>query len=225
MRTSSRAEVLQEDTRAPHMETVQFRCDVSAAGAPLYHSWEHTVGGGHAPMALRSAWQAQLRQCHDERDFGHVRFHGWLSDEMGTLIRHHDALLYSFFNADQILDSLIAIAPLSHPSSSHVQSHEPEAVYDFAIRDSMLETPPLHPTLKEASHMTRKQHHGKTRNSDRSEALERSHDVSAAPVAEQDLHAEIGERAYAGYLARGAGDGHDLDDWLEAERDVRDRPR
>ena len=91
------------------METVHFRCGFSDARTPLRHSWEHTVGSGHAPMALRADWQAQLRRCHDELGFRHVRFHGWLSDDMGTLIRHSDTLLYSFFNADQILDFLISI--------------------------------------------------------------------------------------------------------------------
>lgn len=92
-----------------YMETVQFRCDFSEARTPLQHSWEHTVGSCHAPMALRADWQAQLRRCHDELGFRHVRFHGWLSDDLGTVIPHGDALLYSFFNADQIVDFLLSI--------------------------------------------------------------------------------------------------------------------
>ncbi len=60
-------------------------------------------------MALRADWQAQLRRCHDELGFEHVRFHGWLSDDMGTLIPHGDTLMYSFFNADQIIDFLLSI--------------------------------------------------------------------------------------------------------------------
>jgi len=91
------------------METVTFRCDFSEPRTPLRHSWEHTVGSCHAPMALRADWQAQLRRCHDELGFQHVRFHGWLSDDMGTLIPRGDTLLYSFFNADQILDFLLSI--------------------------------------------------------------------------------------------------------------------
>src|SRR5262245_18838408 len=35
-------------------------------------------------------------------------------------------------------------------------------------------------------------------------------------------HDEIAERAYDLFLARGSEDGHDLDDWLEAERRVQD---
>ena len=33
---------------------------------------------------------------------------------------------------------------------------------------------------------------------------------------------EIAARAYALYLERGAVDGHDLDDWLDAERELRE---
>ena len=32
----------------------------------------------------------------------------------------------------------------------------------------------------------------------------------------------IAQRAYALYLARGCEDGHDLDDWLRAERELRE---
>lgn len=60
-------------------------------------------------MTLRADCQAQLRQCHDELGFRHLRFHGLLSDGMGTLIGHKEKPLYSFFNADQIWDYLLAI--------------------------------------------------------------------------------------------------------------------
>jgi len=88
---------------------IQFSCDLSQAGTPLSHSWEHTVGSCHAPLALRSDWQAQLTQCHRELGFQYVRFHGLLSDDLGTHVRHQGALLDSFFNADQIFDFLLSI--------------------------------------------------------------------------------------------------------------------
>jgi len=75
----------------------------------LKHAWEHTIGSGHAPLALRADWQAQLRRCHDELGFRYVRFHGLLSDDMGTLIAHDDKPLSSFFNADRICDFLVSI--------------------------------------------------------------------------------------------------------------------
>ena len=91
------------------MPTVEFICDVSRRGTPLPHCWEHTVGSCHAPLALRADWQAQLRQCHEDLGFRYVRFHGLLSDDVGTLIRHQDRLLHSFLNADRIFDFLLSI--------------------------------------------------------------------------------------------------------------------
>jgi xylan 1,4-beta-xylosidase len=88
---------------------IHFFCDLSQAGTPFSHCWEHTVGSCHAPLALRSDWQAQLAQCHRELGFRYVRFHGLLSDDLGTVVRHRETLLDSFFNTDQIFDFLLSI--------------------------------------------------------------------------------------------------------------------
>jgi xylan 1,4-beta-xylosidase len=91
------------------MGAVDFSCDLSQPGTELLHCWEHTVGSCHAPLALRADWQQQLRRCQAELGFRYVRFHGLLSDDVGTVIIHNDELLYSFFNADQIVDFLLSI--------------------------------------------------------------------------------------------------------------------
>src|ERR1700679_2867453 len=91
------------------MNCIQFSCCLTDKSTPLPHFWEHTVGSGHAPLALRADWQRQLRQCHEQLGFRHVRFHDILSDDMGTLMDERDQLLYSFFNADQICDFLLSI--------------------------------------------------------------------------------------------------------------------
>ena len=91
------------------MAAVEFSCDLSQPGTPLLHCWEHTVGSCHAPTALRADWQQQLRRCQAELGFRYVRFHGLLSDDVGTVAEHGDELLYSFFNADQIVDFLLSI--------------------------------------------------------------------------------------------------------------------
>lgn len=88
---------------------VTFRCDLGVKGEDFPHFWEHTVGSGHATLALRADWQAQMRRAHDELGFRHVRFHGLLDDDMGTLIDQDDQPLYSFFNVDQIFDFLLSI--------------------------------------------------------------------------------------------------------------------
>lgn len=91
------------------MSVVEFNCSVSEPAGTLSRFWEHTVGSCHAPLALRADWQEQMRRCRAELGFRHVRFHGLLSDDMGTLIMHQDEFLYSFFNADRVFDFLLSI--------------------------------------------------------------------------------------------------------------------
>jgi xylan 1,4-beta-xylosidase len=86
-----------------------FSGDLHALATALPHFWEHTVGSGHATLALRADWQAQLKRAHAELGVRHVRFHGILSDDMGTLIKESDRLIYSFFNSDRIFDFLLSI--------------------------------------------------------------------------------------------------------------------
>ncbi len=89
--------------------TTSFSCDLAGAATKLPHFWEHTIGSGHATLALRTDWQAQMRRSHKELGFRHVRMHGLLSDDMGTLIAEGNTLFYSFFNTDQIFDFLLSI--------------------------------------------------------------------------------------------------------------------
>lgn len=88
---------------------IVFKCDFSQTPKPFPHFWEHTVGSGHAPLALRADWQAQMLRCHNELGFQHVRFHGLLSDDVGTLVCEEEKPLYSFLNSDRIIDFLLSI--------------------------------------------------------------------------------------------------------------------
>ena len=94
---------------AKNQTSVIFAVDLKEPTVPFFHFWEHTVGSGHATLALRADWQNQLKRCHDELGFEHVRFHGIFSDDVGTLICQSDKLVYSFFNSDQIFDFLLSI--------------------------------------------------------------------------------------------------------------------
>jgi xylan 1,4-beta-xylosidase len=89
--------------------TAVFSSDLAGPVTALTHFWEHTIGSGHATLALRADWQAQMRQAHAELGVRHVRFHGILCDDMSTLIGEGDTLFYSFFNADLIFDFLLSI--------------------------------------------------------------------------------------------------------------------
>jgi xylan 1,4-beta-xylosidase len=86
-----------------------FTCNLSQAASAFPHFWEHTIGSGHAPLALRADWQKHIMRCHNELGFRHVRFHALLSDEMGTLVCEEKQLLYSFLNTDRIFDFLLSI--------------------------------------------------------------------------------------------------------------------
>jgi xylan 1,4-beta-xylosidase len=88
----------------------RFSCTLDPTrAAALPHAWEHTVGSCHATLALRADWQRQLTRCRRELGFRHVRFHGLLSDDVGTLVEENGVLVESFFNADQICDFLLSI--------------------------------------------------------------------------------------------------------------------
>jgi xylan 1,4-beta-xylosidase len=91
------------------MSSIEFFCNLAEPSTALPHFWAHTVGSDHAPVALRADWQQQLQRSHRELGFQYVRFHGLLSDDVGTLVLQNEKLLYSFFNADQICDFLLSI--------------------------------------------------------------------------------------------------------------------
>jgi xylan 1,4-beta-xylosidase len=90
-------------------ETITFICSLKDTPQPFPHFWKHTVGSGHATLALRADWQKQMSRCRTELGFKYVRFHGVLSDDMGTLVDEENQFVYSFFNADQICDFLLSI--------------------------------------------------------------------------------------------------------------------
>jgi xylan 1,4-beta-xylosidase len=91
------------------MPDVIFRTDWTAHHVPLAHFWEHTVGSCHAPLALRADWQAQLARCRRELGFRNVRFHGLFGEDLGTCVLHGGRTIESFFNADAIVDYLLAV--------------------------------------------------------------------------------------------------------------------
>ncbi len=115
------------------MEAINFYCNLNDKANSFDHFFEHTVGSGHATLALRADWQKQITRCHHELGFRYVRFHGILSDDMGTLVDQMDKLVYSFFNADQIFDFLVSIGmkpfvelsfmPLALSSGSNIVFH------------------------------------------------------------------------------------------------------
>jgi xylan 1,4-beta-xylosidase len=91
------------------VKPIEFRCSLDGATVALPHAWERIVGSDHATMALRADYQAQLRRAHRELGFQYVRFHGLLSDDMGTLVQHGPDRIHSFFNAHRVWDAVLDI--------------------------------------------------------------------------------------------------------------------
>src|ERR1044072_4759749 len=88
---------------------INFECTLAAAPISLAHSWGDSGGSGRALLALRADWREHLRRAHFDLGFRHVRFHGMLDDDMGTLVSQNEKPLYSFFNIDSIFDYLLSI--------------------------------------------------------------------------------------------------------------------
>ena len=64
-----------------------FTGNLRGPSIDLPHFWEHTVGSGHATLALRADWQTQLKRAHEELGMQHVRFHGMLVGRYGNADR------------------------------------------------------------------------------------------------------------------------------------------
>ena len=93
--------------RGPRALAIEFRCSLDGPTIALPHVWERIVGSGHATLALRADYQAQLRRAARDIGFQYVRFHGLLSDDVGTLVQHRNDRIHSFFNAHRIWDAVL----------------------------------------------------------------------------------------------------------------------
>src|SRR5579885_2483407 len=63
---------------------VQVSVDAGSAGKPFPHFWEKMFGSGHALLALRDDYRADLSQVKGATDFTYVRAHGILDGEVGV---------------------------------------------------------------------------------------------------------------------------------------------
>lgn len=88
---------------------VKLDVDLSATAEPFRHCQEACVGSGHAALALRADWQAQMRKCHGELGFQCVHFHGLLDDDMSVCVGEPDYPGHHFHNVDLIFDFLLEI--------------------------------------------------------------------------------------------------------------------
>jgi xylan 1,4-beta-xylosidase len=82
--------------------------DVHAPGRPFPHFWEQTFGSGRAILSLRESYRNDLREVKKVTEFGYVRFHNILHDEVGVYDEDDQGNpIYNFSYVDQIYDGLL----------------------------------------------------------------------------------------------------------------------
>ncbi|MGD0566933.1 MAG: glycosyl hydrolase family 39 [Candidatus Sulfotelmatobacter sp.] len=83
--------------------------DANAAAHPFPHFWEQMFGSGRAILSLRDSYRQDLRAVKQVTDFGYVRFHAILDDDVGVYDEDSQGQpVYNFSYIDQIYDGLLA---------------------------------------------------------------------------------------------------------------------
>ncbi len=94
------------DVASQPAETITV--DRRAPARPFPHIWERMFGSGRAILSLRDSYRRDLRQVKDATDFGYVRFHAILDDEVGVYDEDSKGQpIYNFSYVDQIYDGLL----------------------------------------------------------------------------------------------------------------------
>jgi xylan 1,4-beta-xylosidase len=88
---------------------MELTLDLAETAVQFRHSYEECVSSCRAALALRSDWQAQLRKCHHELGFRHVRLPGLLNDEMSVCVGGPGWLEHRFHNVDTLYDFLLGV--------------------------------------------------------------------------------------------------------------------
>jgi len=93
--------------QVPAQEVVTV--DAHAAGTPFPHFWEQMFGSGRAHLAMRAAYQSDMRLVKKVTDFRYVRFHAILDDENGVYSQDAQGNpVYDWTYVDHIYDALLA---------------------------------------------------------------------------------------------------------------------
>jgi xylan 1,4-beta-xylosidase len=93
---------------APAEPSSTIVIDARASAHPFPHYWERMFGSGRAVLSLRESYRRDIRAVRRATDFGYLRFHAILDDEVG--LYSEDAQghpVYNFTYVDQIYDGLL----------------------------------------------------------------------------------------------------------------------
>ena len=122
---------------APHVVTI----DANAPGTAFPHFWEQMFGSGRAVLALRAAYQSDMREVKQATDFRYVRGHAILHDEVGVYSEDKQGNpKYNFTYVDQIYDGMLAnrVRPMVEISFMPKQlASDPNAIHPFWYKQNV----------------------------------------------------------------------------------------
>jgi xylan 1,4-beta-xylosidase len=82
--------------------------DATAPPHAFPHFWEQMFGSGRAVLSMRESYRRDLASVKEITNFGYVRFHAILDDEVGVYDEDaHGNPVYNFSYVDQIYDGLL----------------------------------------------------------------------------------------------------------------------
>jgi xylan 1,4-beta-xylosidase len=91
-----------------HSQDETVLIDATAHAQSFPHFWEEAFGSGRAILSLRESYRNDLREVKRATDFGYVRFHNILHDEVGIYDEDDQGHpIYNFSYVDQIYDGLL----------------------------------------------------------------------------------------------------------------------
>jgi xylan 1,4-beta-xylosidase len=89
-------------------EVQHITVDLGQSRRQMEHTFTNLLTFGHAPLALRTDFTAQLKQIQEEIGFKYVRFHGIFADQLQVYNEESNGSYYFHFNKiDVILDNLL----------------------------------------------------------------------------------------------------------------------
>lgn len=81
--------------------------DVRQAQKPVDRAFALSVGADYSGVTIRDANQAQLKTAADELGFRYIRFHDIFHDDLGTVKRVDDKIVYDWTKIDYLYDNML----------------------------------------------------------------------------------------------------------------------
>ena len=111
---------------------MEFTIQQNGKARPWNKHWQYCVGSGHASLALRADYLAQLKQVHEELGIQRVRFHGIFHEDMQVFMKFSDLMplpgaenlnQISFRKVGMVYDNILACGMKPYVELSFMPKH------------------------------------------------------------------------------------------------------